>query len=72
MTETTERQSCICQRENPFYVDTVKMFRDKRYEYKVEHKNWGAKLRACEKVCVCCSCVVYVCGGWPQNTLLWL
>jgi DNA polymerase epsilon subunit 1 len=34
--ETTEeeRQSTVCMRENPFYVDTVKAFRDRRYIYK--------------------------------------
>ncbi|OMJ24716.1 DNA polymerase epsilon catalytic subunit A, partial [Smittium culicis] len=29
-----ERTSTICQRENPFYVDTVRNFRDRRYVYK--------------------------------------
>ncbi|OLY79611.1 DNA polymerase epsilon catalytic subunit A, partial [Smittium mucronatum] len=29
-----ERTSMICQRENPFYVDTVRNFRDRRYVYK--------------------------------------
>lgn len=29
-----ERQAMICQRENPFYVDTVRNFRDRRYVYK--------------------------------------
>ncbi len=29
-----KRVAGICQRENPFYVDTVKAFRDRRYEYK--------------------------------------
>lgn len=28
------RQSTICQKENSFYVDTVRAFRDRRYEYK--------------------------------------
>ncbi|VDM84921.1 unnamed protein product, partial [Strongylus vulgaris] len=28
------RQTMICQRENAFYVDTVKAFRDRRYDYK--------------------------------------
>ncbi|CCH44105.1 DNA polymerase epsilon subunit 1 [Wickerhamomyces ciferrii] len=32
--ETVERESIICQRENPFYVDTVRSFRDRRYEFK--------------------------------------
>ena len=29
-----ERVAGICQRENSFYVDTVRAFRDRRYEYK--------------------------------------
>ncbi|KAJ1965267.1 DNA polymerase epsilon catalytic subunit [Dipsacomyces acuminosporus] len=29
-----EREAVICQRENPFYVDTVRNFRDRRYVYK--------------------------------------
>lgn len=28
------RNDIICQRENAFYINTVRMFRDKRYEYK--------------------------------------
>ena len=28
------RTSTVCQRENSFYIDTVKLFRDRRYEYK--------------------------------------
>lgn len=32
-------------RENPFYVDTVRDFRDRRYEFKRLVKTWGAKLR---------------------------
>ena len=24
----------VCQRENSFYVDTVRAFRDRRYEFK--------------------------------------
>ena len=28
------RDSTICQRENSFYVDTVRAFRDRRYDYK--------------------------------------
>ncbi|CAG9856188.1 unnamed protein product [Phyllotreta striolata] len=31
---TEERTTTICQRENSFYVDTVRAFRDRRYEYK--------------------------------------
>lgn len=29
-----ERESSICMRENSFYVDTVRAFRDRRYIYK--------------------------------------
>jgi DNA polymerase elongation subunit (family B) len=29
-----ERTATICQRENSFYVDTVRAFRDRRYEFK--------------------------------------
>lgn len=29
-----DRKSTICQRENPFYIDTVRAFRDRRYVYK--------------------------------------
>ena len=32
-------------RENSFYIDTVRSFRDRRYEYKGLNKKWGAKLR---------------------------
>ncbi|PAV80405.1 hypothetical protein WR25_03570 [Diploscapter pachys] len=34
VTRTEKRQTMICQRENAFYVDTVKAFRDRRYDYK--------------------------------------
>jgi DNA polymerase epsilon subunit 1 len=39
-TKVVNRESIICQRENPFYVDTVRRFRDRRYEYKGLHKTW--------------------------------
>jgi len=39
-TKTIEREAIICQRENPFYVDTVKDFRDRRYDYKGKQKVW--------------------------------
>jgi len=32
--DVEEKEAVICQRENPFYVDTVRAFRDRRYEYK--------------------------------------
>ncbi|KAK5966376.1 DNA polymerase epsilon catalytic subunit [Trichostrongylus colubriformis] len=34
LTRLEVRQTMICQRENAFYVDTVKAFRDRRYDYK--------------------------------------
>jgi DNA polymerase epsilon subunit 1 len=34
------RHAVICQRENPFYVQTVRAFRDRRYEYKGLTKKW--------------------------------
>ena len=35
---TESRTAIVCQRENSFYVDTVRAFRDRRYEYKVAGK----------------------------------
>src|SRR2546423_9927798 len=43
-TEVIEKEAIICQRENPFYIDTVKSFRDRRYEYKGHHKTWKKNL----------------------------
>lgn len=37
------RTATVCQRENPFYVDTVLAFRDRRYTYKGLAKEWGKK-----------------------------
>jgi len=34
VTKIEERSTTICQKENSFYVDTVRSFRDRRYEYK--------------------------------------
>ncbi|KAJ2782430.1 DNA polymerase epsilon catalytic subunit [Coemansia interrupta] len=33
-----EREAVVCQREHPFYIDTVRSFRDRRYVYKGLHK----------------------------------
>jgi DNA polymerase epsilon subunit 1 len=41
--KTMEREAIICQRENPFYVDTVKTFRDRRYDFKGKQKQWKGK-----------------------------
>ncbi|KAI0826611.1 DUF1744-domain-containing protein [Trametes gibbosa] len=43
-TKVEVRTSIICQRENPFYIDTVRRFRDRRYEYKGLHKTWKKNL----------------------------
>ncbi|CAI5755607.1 unnamed protein product [Candida verbasci] len=38
------REAIICQRENPFYVNTVRSFRDRRYEFKGLAKVWKSKI----------------------------
>ena len=35
ITKEEERVDTVCMRENPFYVNTVRAFRDRRYDYKV-------------------------------------
>ena len=37
-TEEELREAIVCQRENGFYVDTVRAFRDRRYVYKAKTK----------------------------------
>ncbi|XP_037367272.1 DNA polymerase epsilon catalytic subunit A [Talpa occidentalis] len=46
VTKVEPRLTTICQRENSFYVDTVRAFRDRRYEFKGLHKVWKKKLSA--------------------------
>ncbi|XP_077864309.1 DNA polymerase epsilon catalytic subunit A-like [Saccoglossus kowalevskii] len=46
ITRIEERQTTVCQRENSFYVDTVRAFRDRRYEFKGQLKVWKRKLAA--------------------------
>ncbi|EED20302.1 DNA polymerase epsilon, catalytic subunit A/POL2, putative [Talaromyces stipitatus ATCC 10500] len=41
--KTIEREAIICQRENPFYVNTVRDFRDRRYDFKGKQKVWKGK-----------------------------
>ncbi|KAK8101026.1 DNA polymerase epsilon subunit 1 [Apiospora kogelbergensis] len=43
---TIVREAIICQRENPFYVNTVRDFRDRRYDYKGQTKVWKGKTEA--------------------------
>lgn len=40
------RVAGVCQRENDFYVGTVRAFRDRRYEYKALNKKWKGNLDA--------------------------
>lgn len=47
--KVVEKESIVCQRENSFYVDTVRKFRDRRYEYKGKLKEWKKKLDAAEQ-----------------------
>ncbi|RMD43043.1 hypothetical protein DV735_g2091, partial [Chaetothyriales sp. CBS 134920] len=44
--KTIEREAIICQRENPFYVNTVRDFRDRRYDFKGKQKQWKGKTEA--------------------------
>ena len=39
------QKSVICQKENGFYVDTVRSFRDRRYEYKGKTRMWKERLK---------------------------
>ena len=48
ITKEEERENIICQRENSFYVDTVRNFRDRRYEYKGLLKSTKKKLEAAQ------------------------
>ncbi|KAL8140374.1 hypothetical protein V2J09_006395 [Rumex salicifolius] len=41
---TELREAGVCMRENSFYIDTVRSFRDRRYEYKGLNKVWKGKL----------------------------
>lgn len=46
---TEDRTDVVCQRENSFYIDTVRAFRDRRYEYKDATKTWKSKLEKAEE-----------------------
>jgi DNA polymerase epsilon subunit 1 len=48
ITKQELRTATTCQRENPFYIDTVRAFRDRRYVYKKEKASWGKKLKGAE------------------------
>lgn len=49
LTRVSQKQATICQRENPFYVDTVRAFRDRRYEYKTLLKKQKRVLSAAKE-----------------------
>ncbi|XP_013399576.1 DNA polymerase epsilon catalytic subunit A [Lingula anatina] len=49
VTRIEERVATVCQRENSFYVDTVRAFRDRRYEFKGLTKVWKNKVSEAEK-----------------------
>nr|USW07830.1 DNA polymerase epsilon catalytic subunit A [Crypthecodinium cohnii] len=44
-----DKRDIVCQRENSFYVDTVRMFRDRRYEFKALTKKWNKNLEKAEE-----------------------
>lgn len=44
VTEELTRHDTVCMRENDFYVDTVRRFRDRRYELKKLTKVWKKKI----------------------------
>ena len=49
VTKEELREKTVCMRENAFYVDTVKNFRDRRYDYKIETKKWKDEKVKAEK-----------------------
>lgn len=50
VTEEETREDVVCMRENPFYVDTVRQFRDRRYEFKKMNKDWKKKAKNAKDV----------------------
>ncbi|GMM35450.1 DNA polymerase epsilon catalytic subunit [Saccharomycopsis crataegensis] len=49
VSETINKDAIVCQRENPFYIDTVRNFRDRRYTYKGLAKKWKKKSSTIDK-----------------------
>jgi len=45
VTKEITKTDTVCMRENSFYVDSVRRFRDRRYEYKKLAKKWGRKVK---------------------------
>ena len=46
--QEVRKTSTVCMRENSFYVDTVRLFRDRRYEYKAQTRQWKKVLESIE------------------------
>lgn len=46
VTEEITKKDIVCMRENDFYVETVRRFRDRRYDYKKMTKAWKKKIGA--------------------------
>ena len=44
VTEEITRKDTVCMRENDMYVETVRRFRDRRYDYKKMTKSWKKKI----------------------------
>ena len=44
LTREQLQTTTVCQKENSFYVDTVRAFRDRRYKFKGQLKQWKKKL----------------------------
>jgi len=44
ITEEVIRKDIVCMRENDFYVETVRRFRDRRYDYKKMTKSWKKRI----------------------------
>ena len=60
--------STVCQRENPFYVDTVRNFRDRRYVYKVACLSSLAS-RADHCHTIPCACILFFFHLPPLNNI---
>lgn len=62
VTRLEERVTTICQRENSFYVDTVRAFRDRRYEFKGLHKVGAGILRSNRVIGSYISLLIHLCS----------
>ena len=50
LSKIEEKEDVVCMRENSFYVDTVRDFRDRRYEFKAKVKFFKGKLDEARKL----------------------